>query len=41
MQDHASAILAQANKSQGGLMKLVDTQILSEALKKRYKYGNI
>ena len=31
MQDHASAILAQANKSQGGLMKLVDTQILSEA----------
>ena len=31
MQDHASAILAQANKSQGGLMKLVDNQILSEA----------
>ena len=31
MQDHASAILAQANKSQSGLMKLVDTQILSEA----------
>jgi len=31
MQDHASAILAQANNSQGGLMKLVDTQILSEA----------
>ena len=25
MQDQAAAILAQANKSQGGLMKLVDT----------------